>query len=395
MQQSQKVLLIGTMILLKAFHVLLVHESTHSPEEGGQDGGSAGAAPAEKGGDSDNDSHAYGYNTVLAVILAEGLKLVVSVAIFVRAYLADEGAPPGLLEAGGARADWAAMTRQRAASYGLPAAIYMVEDNLRFLVLQRLHTPVTWMIFSHLEIPFVAVMSTALLGRRFSAVQWVSVVLLLNGVMASQLAVCEARMHEPCSSLSNYPVAGIAMVALSALFAASAGIASEFIYKRDLSVSIWLQNCLLYAYAMALNLGVLALKQAAPGAGPLWAGFSQALPWAVVLSMGGMGLCVSAVIKHMSNLAKVYTSALGIFVTAGLSAHYQGFELTLPFLLAAGVVVCALYLYVLEKGRADEAAAAPASPKRTKSTLDVTVTTIAAAADAAAELVPLNVKHLA
>uniref|UniRef100_A0A7S1X351 CMP-sialic acid transporter n=1 Tax=Tetraselmis chuii TaxID=63592 RepID=A0A7S1X351_9CHLO len=404
MHHAQKVLLIGTMILLKAMHVLFVHESTHDPssEAGSEAVAGQGGKQTEgvSSADDNSDAHAYAYNTVMAVILAEGLKLAISAVIFIRAYCNDEGA---LLEGanggagglGGARADWASMTRERALSYGLPAAIYMVEDNLRFLVLQQLHTPVTWMIFCHLEIPFVAIMSTTLLGRRFSRVQWVSVVLLLNGVMASQLAVCETRLHEPCNSLGNYPVKGIALVALSALFAASAGIASEFIYKRDLSVSIWLQNCLLYAYAMGLNSLVLLAKQMRPSSAPLWEGFEEGMPWAVVLSMAGMGLCVSAVIKHMSNLAKVFTSALGIFVTAGLSALFQGFELSLPFLLAAGVVVCALYLYVLEKDRVGEQAghghtAGAASPKRTKSTMDIP----AKATDSATELAPLT-KHQA
>jgi len=358
MNQAQKTALVVAMIFLKALHVIFVHGSTHS-------------AHGEPGSPS-SESHAgehYAYDTVMAVILAEGMKLVVSLAIFLHMYL-GEAAAPLLDEAGAqnsARRDWEEMTYRRALSYAFPALIYMIEDNLRFVVLRQLHTPVTWMIFGHLEIPFVAIMSTVFLRRAFSRIQWTSVILLLNGVMASQLAVCESRLQEPCSSISNYPVKGILMVMLCALFAASAGIASEFIYKRDRSVTIWLQNCLLYSYAIGINLVLLAAKRlrgAAPAAGP-WSGFGSATPWLVVLTMAGMGLCVSAVIKHMSNLAKVYTSALGIFVTALLSAVFEDFELSLPFLLAASEVVCALYLYVAEKDRQDDAPRLPPafSPK--------------------------------
>lgn len=212
-------------------------------------------------------------------------------------------------------------------------------------------------------------------------------------------------MKEPCSSLSSYPTTGIVMVTFCAFFAASAGIASEFIYKRDLSVSIWLQNCLLYSFAILINLLLLGAghlhSQAVGSDLGLFDGLDTWMPWLVVLTMGGMGLCVSAVIKHMSNLAKVnrlhvsaspsymsaclcsapslflslpvpmtlatmpiltgfwapqvYTSVLGIFVTVGLSSVFEDFEISLPFLLSASEVICALYLYVLEKDRQADA----------------------------------------
>jgi len=40
---------------------------------------------------------------------------------------------------------------------------------------------VTWVVFSHTEIPIVALMTTFFLGRRLSNVQWVSVILLVDG----------------------------------------------------------------------------------------------------------------------------------------------------------------------------------------------------------------------
>lgn len=121
----------------------------------------------------------------MAVILAEVIKFGVSALLFWRAYTRD-GSGEGA-EGTGVRRDWDGMTWRRVMSYALPALIYMVEDNLRFVVLKKLNTPVTWMIFGHLEIPFVAIMSTFLLGRVFTRIQWVSVILLLAGVMSSQV----------------------------------------------------------------------------------------------------------------------------------------------------------------------------------------------------------------
>ena len=64
-------------------------------------------------------------------------------------------------------------------------------------------------------------------------------------------------------------------------------------------------------------------------------------------------------------LAQVYTSALCIFVTALLSAVLESFELSLPFVLSACIVFCALYLYVIEQERqakADEGSSSPKDP---------------------------------
>eukprot|EP00959_Pyramimonas_sp_CCMP1952_P215358 4505970-Pyramimonas_sp.AAC.1 len=55
--------------------------------------------------------------------------------------------------------------------------------------------------------------------------------------------------------------------------------------------------------------------------------------------MALQGLCVAAVVKHMSNVAKVYASACGLFVAAIMSAIMSDFDITLPFALAAVVVV--------------------------------------------------------
>ena len=168
MNQSQKVVLITTMVFLKALHVLFVHESTHRGEDGGEEGST------------------YQYNTVMAVILAEFIKLALSGALFLRAYI-QESSGHLISPDFSARKDWEEMTFSRGLSYAFPALVYMIEDNLRFIVMQHLHTPVTWMIFGHLEIPFVAIMSATFLGRMFSRTQWISIVLLLSGVMSSQV----------------------------------------------------------------------------------------------------------------------------------------------------------------------------------------------------------------
>jgi threonine/homoserine efflux transporter RhtA len=48
---------------------------------------------------------------------------------------------------------------------------------------------VTWVVFSHSEIPIVALMTTFFLGRRLSNIQWVSIILLVDGADTTRASV--------------------------------------------------------------------------------------------------------------------------------------------------------------------------------------------------------------
>jgi hypothetical protein len=46
--------------------------------------------------------------------------------------------------------------------------LYLPGPNIWFLVLKALASPVTWVVFSHIEIPIVAVMSYLFLARPYT-----------------------------------------------------------------------------------------------------------------------------------------------------------------------------------------------------------------------------------
>mmetsp|Transcript_69400 Transcript_69400/g.219634 ORF Transcript_69400/g.219634 Transcript_69400/m.219634 type:complete len:436 (+) Transcript_69400:172-1479(+) len=340
-------LLIGQ-IVLSSIHVILVHTSKHAYRSA--EGGS-GVMGTQHG----NEQYDYPYSTVMVVLLSEAIKLAVSLI----AFLWQATRPPkdrdskvmDLREQ---------LSRSLSVSkfirFSIPAIVYTLENNLRFVVLKALASPITWVVFGHMEIPIVAVMTRVFLKRRLSKIQWVSIVLLLNGVMASQVAVCESQLHTSCHHLSDFPILQLLVVCFAAFLAASAGIATEFLFQADFQSSIFIQNAQLYTFGILCNVVVLYTREYDRIVdGRLLEGLGEHNVVAVTLTMAGMGLCVSAVVKHMSNVAKVYASATGIFITAFLSAMVSQFELSLPFLLASVVVVCSLYLYALEKDRKESA----------------------------------------
>lgn len=165
------------------------------------------------------------------------------------------------------------------------------------------------MVFSHVEIPIVAVMSYAFLSRPLTRTQWIAIVLLLDGVMASEISLCHARENRSCDAPADYPVAALALVLLGALLAAMAGISVEYMYKEEYRTSIHLQNAQLYAFGVVANSAVvLARDMEGLKAGGALDGFdSQA--WFVVVTLAMFGLVTSLVVKHLSNIAKVGRSA--------------------------------------------------------------------------------------
>ena len=268
-----------------------------------------------------------------------------------------------------------AFREHRYARFAIPALIYLVENHLRFVVLRRLASPITWVVFSHVEIPIVAVLSYAILRRPLGRVQWIAIAMLLDGVMSAEIALCHAsenqRQNRPlestaknCDAFDAYPIAALSLVLLGATLAALAGISVEYTYKGDFGTSIHLQNAQLYAFGAAANFLVFLAGErttsrrgarggdgvATETGGGWFRGFDLATWW-VVLTLAAFGIVSSLIMKHLSNIAKVFNSAAGMVLVTTLSWAFLGTRVNLPFALAGGVVVASLLLFYANKGK--------------------------------------------
>ena len=334
-----KTAMLATHLALSIAHVFAVFASR---SEGGAGGGESDAGADAKDPAS---SSSYEYSPAVVVLLAEMIKWCFSAFMFARECRANAGdfwltrVKDEVVEA----------TRDyRALRFAVPAAVYLAENHIRFLVLKQLATPITWVVFAHVEIPVVAIMSWWLLRRPISRTQWLAIFFLLDGVMSSEIALCHSKNGgsvEECEGADAYPIGALALVLFCSVLAAFAGIATEHTYKGEYHVSIHLQNAQLYAFGVFGNF-LLAMGRDwdRVRGGDALEGFGLGA-WAVVITLAAFGLVTSVVVKHLSNIAKVFNSAFGIVVTAALSWMFLGVKLSLPFALSAGVVVGSLYLF--------------------------------------------------
>jgi len=345
---QQRLLILGSHLFLSLAHVFAVHQSAMDSATGE--------------GRDENATRTYAYSPAMVVFLAELIKLAFSVSAYVHTHARDS---PGNVW-GVIRAELEAATAgRRYLRFAVPALIYLIENHLRFVVLSRLASPITWVVFSHVEIPIVAGLSFYLLRRKLRRNQWIAVFLLLDGVMAAEIALCHAKgdgdpSHPSCDSFSAYPVVALSLVLLGAMLAALAGIAVEFVYKEHFATSIHLQNAQLYAFGALANGAIVMLSSSGTasvvdggGEGEGDDGFSAVprssfrgfgLPstWFVTLTLAAFGIASSLIMKHLSNIAKVFNSAAGMVVVTIASMAFLGTKVTLPFFLAAAVIVASL-----------------------------------------------------
>ena len=216
----------------------------------------------------------------------------------------------------------------------------------------------TFIVFSHIETPIVSFLSVTFLGRRLSRLQWLAVLLLMDGVMATEIAICEAEGQHSCARPADFPLAAILAVTVSVTVSAVAGIATEHLFKKEMETSIFLQNGQLYFWGVLVNMLALAFCEPGRYAAGTFEGFDKPMVQLIVLTMVLLGLLVSGVIKHMSNIDKCFASGAAIFVNAFISVWYGSFSISLTFVLGAAVVVMAIFMYAGHLGGGPPAAAA-------------------------------------
>ena len=339
MEGWEKAVLAGGMLLATALHFLLLMDSKQGRREKG-----------------------YPFSACVVIVATEAVKLVLSGAAYLHSV--HSSAPLGQGWTESLRKDLLVHTSWKSyLEFAVPAAIYALENNINYWALKNLKTPMAFVVFGHVETPLVAFLSIIILRRRYSGYQWMAIFLLVDGVMQTEMAICEAEGNGRCSRLADFPIASLAAVMLSRAVAAVAGISTEFLFKRRLDTSIYLQNVQLYSFGVLTNLMILAMREPHRyNEGTCFEGFTPVVG-GVIICAALQGMFVSAVIKHMSSLEKCFASGAAIFLNAMISAWNGHFDLNVAFFLGSAVVIVSIALYAMEDMKAKALGGAGAGEK--------------------------------
>lgn len=230
---------------------------------------------------------------------------------------------------------------------GIPACLYTMQNNLLYLAVSNLDAA-TYQVTYQLKLLTTAFFSVTMLGHRLSAMKWLSLLVLMLGVVLVQLppevfSADSTTIMAPQNSNGN-TATGLVAVFVACLSSGFSGIYFEKILKGTGS-NIWVRNVQLGLFGFILGmLGVWMTNAKEVAEGGFFQGYSP-LVWAVVAINSIGGLMVAVVVKYADNILKGFATSLAIIFSSLLSIIFFNFKPTPNFLVGAGLVIGAVYMY--------------------------------------------------
>lgn len=255
----------------------------------------------------------YEYSMITVTLFAELVKWLVSVFLYCTLSNADRS--------------HASLRVRDVLQFAIPAAVYFVNNNIMFLILERINST-EFQILSCLKTVFTALLFRTILCRILSVTKWAAIVTLACGAASSQIQqTCAAGPHAEYGSgpeLSNAEVVvGVVGTALSSLLSSFAGVYSELLLKKDAQLhSIHLQNALLYSWGLVFNVvGLAVFDGGSVSTRGLLYGYN-ACTWALLINNAVTGLTISAVLKYTNNIARVFAHTGAMVITASIGVLF-------------------------------------------------------------------------
>ena len=218
----------------------------------------------------------------------------------------------------------------------VPSIVYTVQMNALYIGYGNVEAAIGQTIYQT-KILFTAFCTRVVLQRVLNPNQWISLVVLMVGVVVVQST---DQAHKSTGREGQNPLLGSVALAMAAFCSAFASVYFESIVKSEQRPSLWLLNIQLALFGSVVALlGVLV-----NGKGSWFDGFSP-LVWFSIAWQAGGGLVVALTIKHADNVLRCFAQAGAIVVVAVVSAMFFEFVITTPFFLGTVLVVISMFLY--------------------------------------------------
>ncbi|SCZ92521.1 BZ3500_MvSof-1268-A1-R1_Chr5-2g07939 [Microbotryum saponariae] len=282
---------------------------------------------------------------------------------------------------------------------GIPAVLFAVQNNLIYVAARNLSIPVFQITFQ-IKTVVTALCAVVMLGRRLTALQWVTLITLGAGVASMQLGAIHAKSggdpgHSPNVSAEEdmNHLAGVGAVLVSCLASAIAATYFELVIKKPAVVpqireymmvappdlkpaSLWVRNIQLSLFSTLFGIAVV-LVQASPAHFAFHGGLSldfkgtldplehwydpfslaadgffegfNSVTWFVVALQTIGGLLIALAIKYADNVAKSFALSVSIVFTFLLSVLMFDFQVTPSTAIGALAVVGSTMLFEVDQ----------------------------------------------
>ncbi|KAJ6646997.1 UDP-galactose transporter senju, partial [Pseudolycoriella hygida] len=298
---------------------------------------------------SQESNNGYNYNTVLAVLLTEVLKLIISTCLFLQ-----EKSEHTLKTLVVSIVDG----RKVLALYFVPALLYCLYNNLAFVNLSSFD-PTTYYLLLQFRVVITGVLFQIIFKKYLSKRQWISLIILTIGCMIKQIhfgdeptmtsTTMEATGEHKTKNMTGLNLSLSAVfILIQTVCSCLAGVYNEYLLKdKGSDVNIYVQNVFMYIDSIVCNIVVLVMQGNLLGAFGVES-LQSIFRINVILIMinnAGIGIITSFFLKYMNSILKTFASALELLFTAVLCYFIFAMPIYLNTVLAIGVVSFAIYLY--------------------------------------------------
>ncbi|GFO14133.1 CMP-sialic acid transporter [Plakobranchus ocellatus] len=233
--------------------------------------------------------------------------------------------------------------------FSVPALLYCVNNNVSVLV-QTEMDPATFMVLSNLKILFTAALYRLFFRKKLGHRKLFAICLLTCGGIFNSMAALSSKSSH---SLSEIHVTWIGLITLCCycFISGFSGVFTEFIFKKDHHLSVYLQNAILYSFGMVFSFvgWLLQARNRMMDTGNcdafnLFYGYTV-FTWALVLTQVPTGLIISMIMKFSNNMVRLFVIASAPLVTTVLSSILFGLKIQAEFVVSAVLIIISAILY--------------------------------------------------
>ena len=240
--------------------------------------------------------------------------------------------------------------------YLLPAFLYFINNNLVIFMLHQMDSA-TFQVLGNLKILTTAVLFYFIMGKNLSRLKWLSLFLLfIAGIfyVFGNLKSKDPGVNGSFDLLLDdmyITHLGILMIIVYSFISGFSGVYSEYLLKVNFKNTIHTQNIYLYTFGTVFNLlTAYTSVEVSPDSMSLIS-FSifnnfNAYTWAVIFSQVFTGFAMSIVMKHSSNITRLFIISASLIVTTVLSVLFFNLNLNFYFYAAFFAILIAIYFYL-------------------------------------------------
>ncbi|CAI9730977.1 UDP-sugar transporter SLC35A4 [Octopus vulgaris] len=230
--------------------------------------------------------------------------------------------------------------------FAVPAILYFINNNIA-VHMQLQMDPTTYQVLSNLKIATTALLYRLIIKRPITSIQWISLGLLTVAGVFDSYGGFQAKGGKTAGEI-HISIKGLFMIVLYCFISGLSGVYTEYILKQNSQSSLHLQNILLYSFGIVLNFGMWTIQASnhyeEKDSFSLFKGYSI-YTWIIIITQAVNGLIMSAVMKHASNITRLFIISCAMLITTVLSILIFNLQLNIYFGCAFICVIIALALY--------------------------------------------------